>query len=685
MSAASIRTGRGSWPAAPARRARARSRATWSAPRMAGDGLRTNAWCGGAADPPRHGARPRPGGARWPRRDAPRHAGVGEESVSRLPLATTDPRAPCGTRPQNPRNRPSSAPARRSRERPGIRYSQARAGMRCGRGARRHLVGAPSPSTGGPMRRTRRHRGGAWIACLLLLPCALAGCGVDETPPDLGPAYDASGRAQGAVEHPGEPAQPRADRRATRSATTRCALGADAHSDARMPHLASLAARGVAFDNAVAAAPWTLPSDDEPADRAAAVGARPAHAPVPGAPRRCDHDVGRDPADHVRLRHGRLHGGPLVRGQRREHPAGLRPPAGRLQPAGHAAPALAVVARAQPQPSLLPRSCTRTTRTTPTARPTTRGSAGPCPTCAATRRSSVRAADEGEIFRRCYLDAGTTIALRDALGAAAPAGILHRYAHSGYEAAPRPELAADLEDAYWDGVRWTDGLLAQTTAYLERQGLLGNTLLVVTVGPRRGLRRARQPRARSAAYGRADPRPAGAGRSRAVHGGRVVTSSVGLVDVLPTFFDWAGLRAEGAASKGDRSPAPARRRPRCRPGGLGGALGLPEHGEAQDAIRMSVRTEHWKYIVTYDVGTGRLRRRSTTCSSTRTRSTTWPAGPAGCRPSAGVRRLLLRGGPGVRAASGARRRRPGDASHIPYGASNRQPRTDGPRPRRPVE
>ena len=89
-------------------------------------------------------------------------------------------------------------------------------------------------------------------------------------------------------------------------------------------------------------------------------------------------------------------------------------------------------------------------------------------------------ADEGEIFRRCFLDAGTTIALRDALGRGPLAGVLHRYAHSGYKAAPRPALAADLEGAYWGGVRWTDGLLAQTTAWLGRQGLLDNTLLVVT-------------------------------------------------------------------------------------------------------------------------------------------------------------------------------------------------------------
>ncbi len=181
-----------------------------------------------------------------------------------------------------------------------------------------------------------------------------------------------------------------------------------------------------------------------------------------------------------------------------------------------------------------------------------------------------------------------------------------RYLHGGYLAVPRPALADELRAAYVSGVRWVDGLVRETITQLRAWGMLENTVLVITsdhgeaFGEHGVLAHGRQ------LYDELTRIPLVMVGPEPFVGGRVVSGSVGLIDILPTFFDLAGLvplkRVQG------RSFLPV-------VGQSGGGravfaeeiLNADNTGEDVHEILTSVRSTRWKYILTHDTYAGTAR------------------------------------------------------------------------------
>ncbi len=210
-----------------------------------------------------------------------------------------------------------------------------------------------------------------------------------------------------------------------------------------------------------------------------------------------------------------------------------------------------------------------------------------------------------ELTRIYMLDRERRNALVDKYGRRVTQDVL-RYTWSGYPAAPRPDLADDLRDAYYDGVRWVDGLLAKSIGHMESQGLLENTLLVVTsdhgeaFGEHGMLVHGRQ------MYDELIRIPLVASGPAPFDAGRAIAGGIGLIDVLPTFFDWAGLAP--IPDVDGRSFLPLVR-------GTGtGRVVLSEEElnefntqEPNRALIASARSDAWKYIITYDLLDGAIR------------------------------------------------------------------------------
>jgi arylsulfatase A-like enzyme len=145
-----------------------------------------------------------------------------------------------------------------------------------------------------------------------------------------------------------------------------------------------------------------------------------------------------------------------------------------------------------------------------------------------------------EWARTFFLSRADRIALGDAHGDRYTQTVV-KYIWSGYRDEPRPELAAELRKAYVDGVRWVDGLLRTLVGWLEREGLLENTMLVVTSD-----------------HGEAFGEHGTLEHGRILHkevlhvpllvvgpgpwqGGRVVREPVSLMDLMPTLAEAAGV------------------------------------------------------------------------------------------------------------------------------------------------
>lgn len=212
--------------------------------------------------------------------------------------------------------------------------------------------------------------------------------------------------------------------------------------------------------------------------------------------------------------------------------------------------------------------------------------------------------DIAEMFRLTWLDMRAGVGLQRVLGPRL-AQMLQSYAHQGYRADPRPDLVEELSAAYWGGVRWADGLLEVAVGRLKAEGLLDNTLLVVTAdhgegfGEHGSLSHGRQ------LYDELIRIPLVMVGPEPFAGGDVVQSSVGLIDLLPTFFDWVGLEPlEGIVGRSALTVVSGQ--DWCRPVLSEERLTRWNTGEDMDAIRLSARTERWKYIVTYHVRTGEV-------------------------------------------------------------------------------
>ncbi len=145
-----------------------------------------------------------------------------------------------------------------------------------------------------------------------------------------------------------------------------------------------------------------------------------------------------------------------------------------------------------------------------------------------------------DLAQRFLTSRSERVALNRVQGAPFRAAVV-RYLWSGYRSEPRPELAESLRRAYIDGVRWVDGLLRTTVEWLESEGLLKDTLLVVTSD-----------------HGEAFGEHGTLEHGRVLHeevlrvplllvgpepfqGGKVVREHVALLDVLPTYAELAGI------------------------------------------------------------------------------------------------------------------------------------------------
>jgi arylsulfatase A-like enzyme len=168
-----------------------------------------------------------------------------------------------------------------------------------------------------------------------------------------------------------------------------------------------------------------------------------------------------------------------------------------------------------------------------------------------------------------------------------------------------PELAAELRAAYRAGAREADEGIARTLAWLEANGLLENTLLAVVSD-----------------HGEAFGEHGLLGHGLSLYDELVrvplllrgpppfdrpqtLADSVGLMDLLPTFLDWAGLAAPPTSG---RSFLPVVR---------GEDAGRPIVSE-QDVTtiatddpwpryQVSVRSAEWKWVADLELGTLALR------------------------------------------------------------------------------
>ncbi len=177
--------------------------------------------------------------------------------------------------------------------------------------------------------------------------------------------------------------------------------------------------------------------------------------------------------------------------------------------------------------------------------------------------------------------------------------IVVKYVHAGFMENPRPELADFLRDAYWKGVLWVDGLIRSTVAQLREWGMLENTVLVVTSDHGEGfgehgiLAHGRQ------LYDELVRIPLVMTGPAPFQGGRVIDGGVGLLDVMPTFLEYARCkpldRIQGRSFlKRLTTNAPG------RPIFSEEILNRDNTGLDTQQVLTSVRSKRWKYIVVFD-------------------------------------------------------------------------------------
>ena len=435
---------------------------------------------------------------------------------------------------------------------------------------------------------------------LILLPLWLIGCGAEDSAVERRVAYGGDGAALVPVARPASPPNLIV---IVLDALRHDALplGHGQNRDVRMPHLASLASRGVAYSNAVAAAPWTLPSMTS-----LLTGLQPSahglYTPQPHV-RLVDAittwaEILENTYDYETVAHT---AGPWFTGSgatvlqgfgTKASDFSLRDAPGTIQHWSRM--------RASDRPFFLLLHTFDVHDPYGEANHPWRGQDLADP--GSDPRVFVAQTFASELFRHCYTDEGMLRALTYTMGASELSRRLQRYAHAGYAESPRPELADELRAAYWEGVRWADGLLGQTITCLESEGLLENSLLVVmsdhgeAFGEHGGLAHGR------ILYDELVRVPMVMAGPAPFEGGQVITSPIGLVDVLPTFFEWAGLEAH-VGIEGRSQLALFDADQGCRPVLSEERLSYLNTGEPGDAIRLSARTEQWKYILTYDTQT----------------------------------------------------------------------------------
>jgi len=178
-----------------------------------------------------------------------------------------------------------------------------------------------------------------------------------------------------------------------------------------------------------------------------------------------------------------------------------------------------------------------------------------------------------------------------------------RYRGRGWSEAPDYGLARRLEQAYRKGVAWVDSEVESTVNTLRGLGLLDNALLVVTGDHGEAFGEHGVLTHGLTVHDELAHVPLVASGPAPFDAGRRVPTCISLTDVLPTFFDLAGLPSlhdtEGRSMLAD-----------LREGGAGRAvltferIGPGALDASSDQMMISARTVTEKYVITCDFTAG---------------------------------------------------------------------------------
>ncbi len=453
--------------------------------------------------------------------------------------------------------------------------------------------------------RTARFTIGTRTARAALLLVALTfGCG-RRTPAPGGHAYDQEGRRVEGVTAPKHPPNLIVIVIDALRADALPAVEETAGGEGHMPFLASLAERGVRFTSATAAAPWTLPSMTSlltgllPSEHGQYQVLADWNLPeaITTFAEILSNGYGYDTAAFVNGTWFQRSGDSLLQGFRHKRTTFSFP-----DTAGAVARWSRTRDRSKPF-FLLLHTYEAHDPYGEKNHPWPNGSIHPVERHPELFRDDASPAD---LFRACSLDAEESYALTLARGGPALGEVLQRYKYSGYGKDPKPELATELRTAYFDGVTWVDGQLERAYESLEKQGLLENTLVVVTADHGEAFGEHGNLAHGLFLYDEVVRVPLVMVGPPPFQGGHVVRAEVGLVDVLPTYFAWAGLAPlEGIQGRSAMSVLDGSTW--CRPVISEERLTQVNTGEDVDAVRLSARTARWKYIATFDLATGQVR------------------------------------------------------------------------------
>jgi arylsulfatase A-like enzyme len=180
------------------------------------------------------------------------------------------------------------------------------------------------------------------------------------------------------------------------------------------------------------------------------------------------------------------------------------------------------------------------------------------------------------------------------------------YLWSGYRKEPRPELAAELRTAYTAGATWVDGQRGELLAWIEREKLLDDAVLALTAdhgeafGEHGTLEHGR------VCYDEVVRVPLVLRGAGALSNGRTVTANVSLMDVMPTLFQACRQPLpDGVAGTSLLPVIEGREGGRIAPS----QERVDFHVTRDDvswAIR-SLRSDRWKAILTWDMRAGTVR------------------------------------------------------------------------------
>jgi arylsulfatase A-like enzyme len=210
-----------------------------------------------------------------------------------------------------------------------------------------------------------------------------------------------------------------------------------------------------------------------------------------------------------------------------------------------------------------------------------------------------------EMTRYFMLDRVARDALQTTKGHAFMDAVV-RYIWSGYRQEPRPALAAELRAAYTEGAGWVDGLMGELLGWMEREHVLDDAALALTAdhgeafGEHGTLEHGR------ICYDEVVRVPLVFRGPGALAGGRTVTANVSLMDVVPTLFE--ACRQPLPDGVEGRSLVPVIE------GREGGRIALTQERvdievtkeDISLALR-SLRSDRWKAILTWDTRAGTVR------------------------------------------------------------------------------